>query len=74
MKQNKDPTLKLIQCNPDIMICQGSSKITSLYRGILISRLPDITVKSPKITLYRGKIKMYIFTAYYLIILVMSIK
>ena len=33
-----------------------------------------IAVKSPKISLYPGKIKMYFFTAYYLIKLVMSIK
>ena len=34
----------------------------SLYRD---SRYNDIAVKSPKISLYRGKIKMYFFTAYY---------
>ena len=43
----------------------------SLYRD---SRYNDIAIKSPKISLYRGKIKMYFFTAYYLIKLVMSIK
>ena len=43
----------------------------SLYRD---SRYNDIAVKSPKISLYRGKIKMYFFTAYYLIKLIMSIK
>ena len=30
----------LLQWNPDITICQGSSGIRSLYRGIVISRLP----------------------------------
>ena len=34
----------------------------SLYRD---SRYNDIAVKSPKISLYRGKVKMYFFTAYY---------
>ena len=29
-----------IQWNPDITIRQGSSKIISLYRGIVISKLP----------------------------------
>ena len=29
-----------LQWNPDITICQGSSKIISLYRGIVISKLP----------------------------------
>ena len=29
-----------LQWNPDITICQGSSGIRSLYRGIAISRLP----------------------------------
>ena len=43
-----------------------------LYRYIEVSlyretRYNDIAVKSPKISLYRGKIKMYFYTAYYLI-------
>ena len=44
------------QWNPDITMYQGTGKITSLYRGIVIneSRYDDIGGKQAQLSLYRG--------------------